>query len=135
MRHRVLGRYVYVLDDDDYLVYPHFIKDLKAICDEHHPDVVICKGHINGNVLPSLHVYSVKGPVRGAIGSPNFVVTNEIFQAFSKFWTSKVNKDSRAGDFHFISAVFHQMKPKVYWDWDELVFKAGIGNGKPGDYK
>jgi hypothetical protein len=46
-----------------------------------------------------------------------------------------MNKDSRAGDFHFINAIFNQYKPDVYWEWDQLVFKAGIGNGQPGDYK
>lgn len=135
MRSRVIGRYVYILDDDDFLVYPHFIRDLKAICDEHEPDVVICKGHINGNVLPSLPVYDRKHPIRGCIGSPNFVVSNELFQGFSVYWTREMNKDSRAGDFHFINAIFNQYKPDVYWEWDQLVFKAGIGNGQPGDYK
>lgn len=135
MRERVIGEYVYILDDDDYLTYPHFIRDLKAICDEHQPDVVICKGHINGNVLPTLPVYDRKFPVRGCIGSPNFIVTNELYQQYCQFWTREVNKDFRAGDFHFINAIFTHTKPKVYWDWNKTVFYAGVGNGKPGDYK
>jgi len=135
MRTRIIGRYVFVLDDDDYLTDPHFIKDLKSIHKAHEPDVVICKGYINGNVLPTLPVYSTRMPIRGCIGSPNFIVTNELFQRFAKHWCQEVSKHARAADFHFIYQVFQsEPKPKVHW-WDKNVFWAGIGGAHPGDYK
>jgi hypothetical protein len=135
MRTRVIGHYVFILDDDDYVTDSDFVKDLKKICDEHQPDVVICKGYINGNVLPTLPVYQTKMPIRGCIGSPNFVVTNELYQRFAQHWCQEVSKHARAADFHFIFQVFQsEPKPKIYW-WDRKVFWAAIGGAQAGDYK
>jgi len=109
------GRYIYILDDDDYLIENNFIKDFKQLVSSQSPEptVIICKGFIDEKPFPKVW----QAPIhRGQIGSPNFIVRNDVFQINAIHWVQE-----RAGDFHFISACGKH--ENFYW-WDKIVFKA-----------
>jgi hypothetical protein len=123
-RLNALGTYVYILDDDDFLVSKFFISDLKEIHKKINPDVIIAKGYIGEQLLPGSKAWKQGFVTRGTIGSPNFIVKNELFQEHSKHWCA-----SKAGDFFFINQVM-QSKPSTHW-WNKVVFIAPVNNGEP----
>jgi len=121
-RDKLSGKWIYVLDDDDWLIYPRFIEDLKKIDKNNNPDVVICKGYIGPNLYPS-EGYWERRPLRATIGSPNFIVKTNFFLKYSFEWCRP-----KAADFFFINTVYQNAA--TYW-WDKIVFKAPIGDSKP----
>jgi glycosyltransferase involved in cell wall biosynthesis len=121
-RKRVTGKWVYVLDDDDWLTDKYFIESLKEIDASNDVDIVICKGYIGNKLYPTEGFWG-KPPLRGTLGSPNFVVKKELFINYSRCWCKE-----KAGDFFFINTAYKY--GKTYW-WDKKVFKAPIGNGIP----
>ena len=65
-------------------------------------------------------------PIRGTLGSPNFVVKRELFLEHSHEWDTQ-----KAADYFFISSVFKNLKPEeVFW-WNKTVFEANVGLAKP----
>lgn len=62
-------------------------------------------------------------PIRGTLGSPNFIVKKPLFMRFAKHWCQP-----KAGDFHFIKNAF--IYGKILW-WNKFVFNAPVGYGKP----
>lgn len=117
----VKGQYVYVLDDDDFLISENFISELKSILErvETLPDVIFVKGYINSMPMPK---FWETMPGRGSIGSPNFIVSNKMFCKYAKCWNQP-----RAGDWHFISAVLSPGCQQLWWD--KLVFYASASCG------
>jgi hypothetical protein len=109
------GQYVYILDDDDFIVNDNFIKDFKYLVASQlfPPAVVICKGHIDSKCFPKVWSAQLN---RGQIGSPNFIVRNDIFEFHALHWIQ-----ARAGDFHFIKSC--QEKETFFW-WDKIIFEA-----------
>ncbi len=119
-RHAVNGKWVYVLDDDDWLTDTCFIEQLKEIDSSNDVSIIICKGYIGNRLYPSEGFWKKK-PLRGTIGSPNFIIRQDLFLDYAKKWC----KD-KAGDFFFINTAYQY--GKTYW-WDKKVFTAPIGNG------
>jgi glycosyltransferase involved in cell wall biosynthesis len=116
---KVNGRWVYVLDDDDWLTDSHFIEDLKKIESPSY-DIIICKGYIGEGLYP---LFWKKAQLRGTIGSPNFIVKKHIFLTNSIHWCKP-----KAADFFFFQRAYGNAN--TYW-WNKIVFKAPIGNGMP----
>ena len=112
-RHRFKGQYVYNIDDDDYLIYPDFIKDLKNIAKLHSPDVILFRVQTDAHIFPLPDCWKKK-IIMGSIGGACFCVTNEVYQrhihAFGK---------TSCGDYHFIKEVFKHGY-KHYW-FDKIV--------------
>lgn len=114
----IKGEYVYLLDDDDFIVEPRMIEELKKYKSY---DVIFVKNKIltgDGDQLyPKKSIW--KGtPKRGTIGGSCFVVKKEIY----KKYISHFAKPS-FGDFDFITAVLSD-KPKCAW-LDLLVMETG----------
>src|SRR5512139_1455120 len=64
------GEYVMLLDDDDYLIEPSFVAQLKALVEEQHaPGVVFVGMNVSGTVMP---VWD-EGLKRGYIAASCFV--------------------------------------------------------------
>lgn len=123
-RHTYKGKYISILDDDDYLTDALFIENLKMIAEEYNPDVIFCKGKL----------YNCRGeftmpktwkmrPMRGCVASPNFIVKKGLFVQHAHKWDV-----SAAGDYNFINAVFDS-HPEVFW-WDNEVWYAKASLGK-----
>jgi hypothetical protein len=104
----LVGQYIFILDDDDMLICPTFIAELKEIVKAHRPDVIFVKmDHKKRGILPDKS-WGCE-PKHSDIGCSGFVVRRKIWQKFSRHWDA-----SYAGDFGFISAVFAS-NPKVFW--------------------
>jgi len=115
------GQYVYILDDDDFLLCDNFIAELDTILNnlETPPDIIFCKGWITNNLFPKEWK---KYPDRGAVGSPNFIVKREIFLEHAPKWD-----ESRAADYQFLKSILNT-DPTIFW-WNKIVFYAGMSAG------
>jgi hypothetical protein len=115
---KLQGQYVYILDDDDKLVCDTFIEDFKSLiinC-KIRPMVVICKGYyIENKIFPK---FWQTEPIRGQIGSPNFIVDKTVFHDRKHMWQQK-----RAGDYFFIKSCWDANPDWFFW-WDQIIFKA-----------
>lgn len=104
----LVGRYIWILDDDDLAVSQTLVADLKAIAAAHDPDVIMVKmDHGERGILPN-GCWERK-PEHGGIGCSAFVVKRRIWQRHAKHLGAHY-----AGDFEFISSVFER-NYKIYW--------------------
>jgi glycosyltransferase involved in cell wall biosynthesis len=119
---KVRGGYIYILDDDDYIISPYFIKELKILLENLYPsrpDLIICCGILNEEFFPKIW----KKPVeRGKIAAPNLITKRSVFEQYAQNWDQP-----KAGDFKFVEAIF-KSDPKIYW-WDYNVFRASSSCG------
>ncbi|MES2397943.1 MAG: hypothetical protein V4549_18165 [Bacteroidota bacterium] len=106
VKNAVSGKYVFLLDDDDFIVNPEMVSELKEIAKEfNNPDVIVFKMLIknaNNCDYPTNDVWSSKKPIAGSIGGSCFVVTKEIYNKFIHHFGKQ-----RMGDFSFINEVFN----------------------------
>ena len=117
----IKGEYVFLLDDDDFIVNPNMVSELKQIHKEHNPDVICfrmtIKNNMNNNHYPTEHVWG-KAPKIAHIGGSCFVVKREIYQKFIHHFGVV-----RCGDFYFINEVYNS-GAKFYWH-DVLMAETG----------
>jgi glycosyltransferase involved in cell wall biosynthesis len=117
------GDYVFILDDDDFLISDSFIAEFKDLIENSSStlDVIIVKGFIDTRLMPLRWELP---PMRGGIGAPNFIVSKKVFYKHAKAWNVE-----RAGDAHFIESVWsYQTEYNIRW-WDKLVFYADPSYG------
>lgn len=112
-RHRVTGDYVFLLDDDDYLVYIDFIKSIRQIVRTHTPHVIMVKMQTHAHIFPKPDVWK-KHIIMGSIGTSCFCVSNPVYQRHIKAFGR-----TSCGDYHFIKEVFNH-NYKIYW-FDKVV--------------
>jgi len=118
-RKRVVGEYVFMLDDDDVFVTDTFVGDIKRIAKENNnPDIIFVRMLINDSVLPSEVVWEKDHLTKCHIGTSCFVMRNNLWQENIHNFASIPT----TGDFHFINSVF-QKKPTMYWQ-DKLYSKT-----------
>jgi len=107
---RLVGQYIWILDDDDECVYPALIDGLDAIRRQRWPEVIWIKmNHGDGRVLPDANWQ--KAPVAGDIGVSAFIVRRDIWHRNAKSLLPVY-----AGDFHFASALWRNTSIHVWWD-------------------
>jgi hypothetical protein len=129
VKHMISGQYVFLLDDDDFIVNRDMIDDLKLIQSLHDPDIIffrmIIKNNMNNNFYPTAACWRNK-PLIAHVGGSCFVVKKEIYlkhiHEFAK---------PRCGDFYFINAAFNDVGPdRVFW-MDKLMCETGrVSRGK-----
>ena len=107
-RHRVTGDYVFLLDDDDYLIEPDFIRYIKQIVNTHAPEVIMVKMQTHAHIFPKPDVWQ-KHIIMGSIGTSCFCVSNQVYQRHIKAFGR-----TSCGDYHFIKEVFNH-NYKIYW--------------------
>lgn len=112
-RHRVTGDYVFLLDDDDYLVYIDFIKAIRQIVKTQAPDVIMVKMQTHAHIFPKPDVWK-KHIIMGSIGTSCFCISNQVYQRHIKAFGR-----TSCGDYHFIKEVFNH-NYKIYW-FDKIV--------------
>jgi hypothetical protein len=126
---KLQGDYIYILDDDDFIICETFIEELKRKIDSLmpilEPEVFVVKGWIHEKEYPrNWHAQ----PERGKIAAPNFIVRRDIFDKHCEFWNIE-----KRGDFNFINAVW-QYNWTFEW-WDRFIFYASPSAGKTEQQK
>jgi len=95
------ARYVMILDDDDKLIEPNFVKVFKKIVDRNNLEIVFFKGYIvAGGTIPK-GTYWKQAPCRRRIASFCFAVRLDIWKKYIHEFGVKRN-----GDWKFISACY-----------------------------
>lgn len=117
----IKGSYVYVLSDDDWLVDPHFVRDLPKVLERHNqPDILMVKSTIGGAIYPTRWTMR---PQLGMVTLSNWIVKKDVF-------CSVPYGHRYEGDFDFIDACYDRGL-RVEW-WDRIVTTAlGWGRGEP----
>lgn len=124
-KHRVKGRYVLILDDDNYISDRSFIKHLKHTTTQHPVDIILFKVYRKpfSETLPSKRSWG-KQPLIGEIDSCCLVVKNAVWQKYiHEFGRSK------HGDYYFIKTLFEK-KCSRYWVSRTMIMIDQIGDGK-----
>ena len=114
---RLVGDYVWLLDDDDLCILPTFVAGLREIAVLNAPDVVFVRmDHGGGRILPSARWG--KSPRLSEIGVSAFVVRRAVWQAHAGAWTP----GEYISDFKFIHSIW-QSRPITYW-WDVVASRC-----------
>jgi hypothetical protein len=114
---KLVGSYVWILDDDDLCTLPTFIAGLKEIAVLNAPDLIMCRmDHGGGRILPSARWG--KSPRVSEIGISAFVVRREVWQQHAKAFVP----GAYTSDFKFIKSIWDS-RPQVYW-WDVVASRC-----------
>lgn len=100
---RLVGEYVWILDDDDECIRPTFVTELQQIVADWQPDVILARmdhGYSMG-VLPDNRHWG-QPPVCGYIGCSAFVVRRAVWQAHA----SALASGRYEADYDFIASIF-----------------------------
>jgi len=116
------GQYVFILDDDDYLINDCFIEALKQCALEHDsPDVIYVQMDVSGTIMPDFS----EGLRRGWIACSCFAVRREVWLEHVKDFI-----DDYSADFYFIAAVHHCSRQHTIAHLDMIASKVGrVSNG------
>ena len=107
---KLVGDYILILDDDDMLICPTLVADLKCLAAEFDPDVIMLRmDHGGGVVLPDDDTWG-QPPVLGRIGCSAFVVRRAVWAAHA----GAMVPGQYHSDFLFIESIWHA-DVKVYW--------------------
>jgi len=118
------GKYVFILDDDDYLVNPNMIGELKKIHTDQCPDIIFVRMKIGGAIFPKKGCWGA-APSSGSICTGCVVVKNKLFQEFIHHFGTP-----RCGDAAFISKIY-QSTENIYWHDSLMSVVTKISNAKP----
>lgn len=106
----VNGEYALVLDDDDRLVYPELIAELKELDASGSPDVFVVKmDHGPLGVLPD--EWETRDIPRGHIGVSAVIVSRALWQRYRTAFTPRYD-----GDYDYVTAVLHGAERLVWLD-------------------
>jgi len=125
----IKARYVMILDDDDMLIDPNFVKVFKEIVNKDNLEIVFFKGCIIGKGTYPKDQFWQKAPSRRRIGSFCFAVRLDIWKKYiHEFGTDWL------GDWKFISTCYENTK-NHYW-LNRVIAKTqkrmgdGLGEGE-----
>lgn len=122
--HLPRGEYVFILDDDDYLIDPGFVAALKQAAHDR-PDVIYVKMDVSGTIMPTWS----DGLHCGQIAVSCFVVKREV-------WLEHVMDfiGDYSSDFHFIHAIHTCARQHSESHLDMIASQVGqVSHGKPED--
>jgi hypothetical protein len=114
-----------VLDDDNMLVDPEFVKDLKSLVECENPDIVFFKGEIKGmGVYPAW----VRPPVAGQIDWFNYAVKRELWQKY----IAEINAHpAGVDDFLFINKCYKNTRSVLWFNRLVVATQRGPGRARP----
>lgn len=114
----ITGRYVYVLDDDDFITCEDFVSGLKQLLAQvkKDPDMIIARGWLLERMMPDGWMQM---PRRGKIAAPNMIVRNDVFKFHARKWDT-----DRAGDWRFLNSVMKIRGTANFYWWDKVIFYA-----------
>lgn len=115
---RLVGEWIWILDDDDACACPTLVADLKRIVAEHDPDVVMVKMDHGKAVLPGRTWGG--DPEYGQIGVSAYIVRRELWQAQAH----ALKPGWYGSDYSLINAIW-LTRPQVYWH-DQIVSRVQV---------
>lgn len=96
------GRYIWMLDDDDWLIEPGFVDAIKRTAEAHNdPPVIVVRANHPSGLLPSDEHWH-RAPELGHIGMPCVVVRADVWRQ----WAHRMLDRERGCDYAFISAMY-----------------------------
>lgn len=105
-----IGKYVWLLDDDDECARPSLLRELKKIAQDEDPEVIMLRmDHGPRGVLPDDYTWGLM-PVHGRIGCSAFVTRGDVWLRHRQVWAGA----KYYSDYEFIRAVFQDAQ-HVYW--------------------
>jgi hypothetical protein len=126
-RAHVEGDWIYILDDDDYLIDDDFVGGLKEVVRLHDPHVVMVKALISRErreILPE--PWGSGSPILCRVSTLNFVVRYDIWMEHIAHFGAP-----SAGDYHFISEVWKKKGLQIHW-WNKVVaYAPRVGRDGP----
>lgn len=124
-RNFVRGEWVYILDDDNYLVDPTFVAEIRRISSELDPELIMVKGQWPHElVLPEVWKSSRVPPLCG-VDAGNFVVRVDPWKTHIHLF----GLDERGGDHRVLKSLFDS-RLRIHW-FDRIVFCVPqVGKGK-----
>ena len=112
---RLVGDYIWILDDDDECTRPSLVEELKVIS-ENDPDVIMLRmDHGPLGVLPDDNRWN-RRPAYGHIGVSGYVVKRQVWQAHANAWLGGCYHS----DFDFINSIF-TVSPDVEVFWHDVI--------------
>lgn len=105
------ARYVMVLDDDDVLVDPNFVKIFRKIVNKNNPEIVFFKGRVIGQGIYPKKRFWDEAPRRRFIAGFCFAVRLDIWKKHIHKWGKRT-----CGDYFFISACYKNTKNHIWLD-------------------
>jgi hypothetical protein len=121
-KHRIHGKWVYILDDDNILIDNDLLKSIKKIDNKEHPDVIMFRISHEGLVLPEDSHWK-KAPEIKHVDSSCLAVRKEIWDRH----IASFNKPS-CGDFFFARELYNKGY-KFYWHDRVVMYMAAQHNG------
>ncbi len=124
VKDKIAGDYVYLLDDDDFIVNTSMVQELQAIAKKRDsPDIIffrmIIKNGQNGDYYPTEKCWKAKEPIIAQIGGSCFVVRKDVFKKFIHTFGLP-----RCGDFNFLKSIYDQGGVRAHW-YDCLMAETG----------
>jgi hypothetical protein len=107
----LVGRYIWLLDDDDECIRSTLVAELKQIAAQHDPDVIMLQMNHGAalGILPRLGDWGQKVTL-GGVGCSAYVVRRQVWLAHATAWLPGMYHS----DFNFIAAIF-EAGPAIYW--------------------
>ena len=108
----LIGRYIWILDDDDECIRSTLVAELVDIWKEHNPDVIMVRmEHPGGDALPDADHWRGTLFEEGDIGVSAFIVRRELWQKHAHVL---IDNARYAGDYDLISAILAETD-NVFW--------------------
>ena len=128
---RLVGDYIWILDDDDECLRPTLVAELKAIVAEHQPEVIMVRSDCGRHgILPPDDLWG-QSPRHSQVSMSNFVVRREIWQTYAPAFPL-----AHAGDYVFIHAVIQGVGlDNVHWHDVTAMRIQWKGGGRPESSK
>jgi len=121
------ARYVMVLDDDNALVYPDFVKEFKELTQKENPDIVIFRGNLKGTfgIIPS---YSWgKSPSYADIDWSCYALKKEVWD---KYINVIEHETGNRNDYILISTCFQNTKSAIWFNHLVVETQKTAGSGR-----
>jgi hypothetical protein len=105
-----VGRYVWVLDDDDLCICDTLVSDLKAIVAQHEPDLIFVRfDHRWLGLLPPAYLWRTM-PICGGIGGSGVIARADLWMRCRERWAS----GRYESDYDYVLQAYNRASA-VYW--------------------
>jgi hypothetical protein len=123
------GRYVMVLDDDNMIVYPDFVREFRDLVETDHPDMVLFHAEIKGQ---GIYPWWNHAPVPGHIDWMCYAVKRGLWQKHMKTINNvRLGARSECNDSRFASFCYQDTKAVIWWNKLVATTQRGPGRCRP----